>query len=354
MKLTQGKMLDIPVPVPPVAEQKHIVTKVDQLMALCDDLEAKQTKKRALATQSTRSALVALTTAENADDLAAAWRRIQTRFENFVSRPDDVALLRQACIELAVRGRLAGNLPSDGSGQDLLRKIREENQKAGKAKNPRQGEANVTEAAQPFQIPSHWVWVCWRDLFQSSEAGWSPQCASRPRVGDEWGVLKVSAVSWDRFDPDENKALLPGVEPRRDCAVQAGDFLMSRANTAALVGRSVVVAQQPTRLLMSDKTIRCHFSPLVDRSFMNYYNRTETARQHYIANASGTSDSMKNISRDVILDIPAPLPPLAEQKRIVAKVDHLMSLLDDLEAKLRKQEDAATRLAESLAAAVAA
>jgi type I restriction enzyme S subunit len=87
---------------------------------------------------------------------------------------------------------------------------------------------------------------------------------------------------------------------------------------------------------------------------MNYYNRTETARHHYVANASGTSDSMKNISRDVILDMPAPLPPLAEQKRIVAKVDHLMSLLDDLEAKLRKQEETATRLAESLAAAVAA
>ena len=348
------QLLALELPLPPLAEQQRIVAKVDQLMALCDDLEAKQTKKRDLATQSTRSALTALTTAENADDLAAAWSRIQTRFENFVSRPDDVALLRQACIELAVRGRLAGGLPSDGSGQDLLRKIREENQKAGKAKNPRQGEANVTEAAQPFQIPSHWVWVCWRDLFQSSEAGWSPQCASRPRAGDEWGVLKVSAVSWDRFDPDENKALLPGVEPRRDYAVQVGDFLMSRANTAALVGRSVVVAQQPTRLLMSDKTIRCHFSPLVDRSFMNYYNRTDTARQHYVANASGTSDSMKNISRDVILDMPAPLPPLAEQKRIVAKVDHLMSLLDDLEAKLRKQEETATRLAESLAAAVAA
>jgi type I restriction enzyme S subunit len=167
-------------------------------------------------------------------------------------------------------------------------------------------------------------------------------------------VLKVSAVSWDRFDPDQNKALLPGVEPRRDCAVRAGDFIISRANTAALVGRSVVVGSQPTRLLMSDKIVRCHFSPLVDRPFMNYYNRTETARRHYVANASGTSDSMKNISRDVILDMPAPLPPLAEQKRIVAKLDQLMSLLDDLEAKLRKQEQTATRLAESLAAAVAA
>jgi type I restriction enzyme S subunit len=330
------------------------VEKVDQLMALCDDLEAKQTKKRDLATQSTRSALSALTTAETPADFSAAWRRIHANFENSISRPGDVVPLRQATIELAMRGRLVDASPSEGSGQDLLRKIREENQKTGKAKNSRMAEANPTEAATPFQIPAHWVWACWRDMILSSEAGWSPECATRPRSGDEWGVLKVSAVSWDHFDPEENKALLSGVEPRQDCAVKAGDFLISRANTADLVGRSVVVTHQPTRLLMSDKTVRCHFSPLVDRSFMNYYNRTETARQHYVANASGTSDSMKNISRDVILDMPTPLPPLAEQKRIVAKVDHLMSLLDDLEAKLRKQEETATRLAESLASAVAA
>jgi type I restriction enzyme S subunit len=337
---------------PPLAEQKRIVAKVDQLMTLCDDLEAKQNKKRALATQSTRSALTALTTAETDADLVAAWKRVQTHFQDFVSRPDDVVLLRRAAIELAVRGRMVGPSGSDGSGRDLLTHILEERRKSGKSKTPRQDEANVAEAAQPFLVPEHWAWTSWRDLLSSSEAGWSPQCASRPRTGDEWGVLKVSAVSWDRFDPDENKALLPGVNPRLECAVQVGDFLMSRANTAALVGRSVVVSKQPTRLLMSDKTVRCHFSSLVDRSFMNYYNRTDTARQHYIANASGTSDSMKNISRDVILNMPAPLPPLGEQERIVAKLDQLMSLLDDLEAKLRKQEETATRLAESLAAAV--
>jgi len=255
--------------------------------------------------------------------------------------------LRKVVLALAVRGSLVPQVHAEGTGHDLLSRIRAVAQKAGNVHKARQEEADPSEVAQPFQIPAHWVWACWRDLILSSEAGWSPQCASRPRSGDEWGVLKVSAVSWDRFDPDQNKALLPGVEPRRDCAVRAGDFIMSRANTAALVGRSVVVGSQPTRLLMSDKIVRCHFSPLVDRSFMNYYNRTETARQHYIANASGTSDSMKNISRDVILGMPVPLPPLEEQKRIVAKVDQLMALCDDLEAKQTKKRALATQSTRS-------
>jgi len=344
----------MPLPLPPLAEQKRIVVKVNQLMALCDDLEVKQTKKRTLATQASRSALAALVDAETDDELAVAWKRIGGRFRDFVTSPDDVALLRQACIELAMRGRVVAPSRSEGTGHDLLSQILEERRKAGRPRTSQETEADAAVFEQPFAIPAHWTWTRWADLVTSSEAGWSPQCATRPRGVDEWGVLKVSAVSWDRFDPDENKALLPGVKPRQECAVRVGDFLMSRANTAALVGRSVVVTEQPTRLLMSDKTVRCHFSPRVDRSFMNYYNRTDTARRHYVANASGTSDSMKNISRGAILDLPAPLPPLAEQKRIVAKVDQLMSLLDDLEAKLRKQEDLATRLAEALAVAVAA
>ena len=133
--------------------------------------------------------------------------------------------LRKMVLALAVRGSLVPQVHAEGTGHDLLSRIRAVAQKAGNVHKARQEEADPSEVAQPFQIPAHWVWACWRDLILSSEAGWSPQCASRPRSGDEWGVLKVSAVSWDRFDPDQNKALLPGVEPRRDCAVRAGDFI---------------------------------------------------------------------------------------------------------------------------------
>jgi type I restriction enzyme S subunit len=119
---------------------------------------------------------------------------------------------------------------------------------------------------------------------------------------------------------------------------------MSRANTADLVGRSVIVERAEPHLMLSDKIIRCEFVSQVNREFVNYFNRASIARNHYRENASGTSDSMKNISREVILTVPVPLPPLAEQKRIVAKVAELMALCDDLEARQNKQRETAARL----------
>ncbi len=189
--------------------------------------------------------------------------------------------------------------------------------------------------------------VCTKFITPAIEkAGWDVQ--TRPRTLGEWGVLKVSAVSWTRFNADENKALPNGMEPRLEFAARKGDFLMSRANTAELVGRSVLVETEPECVLLSDKIIRCLFSTDVDPYYINLFNRTSTARTHYIENASGTSDSMKNISRQVILSMPVALPPLAEQKRIVAKVDHLMKLCDELEAKLRHSEDRASKLVEAV------
>lgn len=95
-----------------------------------------------------------------------------------------------------------------------------------------------------------------RELVASSGAGWSPSCDARPRSGDEWGVLKVSAVSWGQFRPDENKALPAHLTPRPELEVQPGDFLVSRANTAELVARSVVVESTPPQLMLSDKIVR--------------------------------------------------------------------------------------------------
>ena len=123
---------------------------------------------------------------------------------------------------------------------------------------------------------------------------------------------------------------------------------MSRANTAELVGRSVVVADEQSNLMMSDKIVRCRFAPSVDTAYVNLFNRTSGARRHYMAKASGTSDSMKNISREVIFDMPIPLPPLPEQRRIVAKVDLLMKVCDQLEAALRRAEDRAAKLVEAV------
>jgi type I restriction enzyme S subunit len=110
----------------------------------------------------------------------------------------------------------------------------------------------------------------------------------------------------------------------------------------------VVVGDAPNGLMMSDKIVRCTFSTLIESRFVNLYNKTSAARAHYVARASGTSDSMKNISREVIFAMPIALPPVAEQRRILAKVEQLMKVCDELEACLVRAEARASKLVEAV------
>jgi type I restriction enzyme S subunit len=163
------------------------------------------------------------------------------------------------------------------------------------------------------------------------------------------GCAESSAVSWENFKPEENKQLLPGPTPPESVHVRAGDFLISRANTSELVAKCVIVESQPNRLILSDKIVRLHITEHCDRRFLSFVNNhAGYARSYYVSEASGTSQSMKNVSRPVIYGLPIPLPPLAEQHRIVAKVDELMTLCDQLEAQLTATEADSRHLLEAV------
>src|ERR1043166_6305695 len=204
-------------------------------------------------------------------------------------------------------------------------------------------------SVKPFAIPAAWHWVRLGDLVIEADAGWSPRTESFPRGDHKWGVLKVSAVSWDKFMPEENKQLLPELPPPLDAAVRKGDFLISRANTSELVAKSVLVETEPHRLILSDKIVRLQFAEGCDKKFISLVNNhPHPARQYYAAEASGTSVSMKHVSRDVIYSLPTPFPPLSEQQRIVAKVEMLMSVCDALEAQLNTARTRSSALLESV------
>jgi type I restriction enzyme S subunit len=201
---------------------------------------------------------------------------------------------------------------------------------------------------KPFELPESWEWVRFGSVIENSGAGWSPSCEGHPRIENEWGVLKVSAVSWGQFQPNENKALPLALEPRMECVVESGDFLVSRANTAELVARSVVVENCPPNLMMSDKIVRLRLSKFCNSHFMNLANLSQFARNYYSRVAGGTSSSMKNVSREQILNLLIPQPPLAEQHRIVAKVDELMALCDQLKSRLTAVNQLKQKIADVL------
>jgi len=170
---------------------------------------------------------------------------------------------------------------------------------------------------------ANWPIMELRDGLRAIEAGTSVQSLERPARHGEWGVLKVSAVSWGKFKAEENKAVPPGFAPKPHEHVRAGDLLISRANTQELVGAVVMVHEAPERLMLSDKTLRLLLRNDVLRpEFFEYAIRTPGARKFIEHNATGTSYSMRNISQETIRAIPLPVPPVADQKRIAADLSH--------------------------------
>jgi type I restriction enzyme S subunit len=169
------------------------------------------------------------------------------------------------------------------------------------------------------------------DLLTGIEAGKSFQTSDRMAKHDELGVLKVSAVSWAKFQANEAKAIDGNYSPDQRHRVKAGDLLISRANTVELVGAVVRVDRDYPNRLLSDKTLRL----LVDEErvcpgYLLQALRLPEARTHIESNATGTSNSMRNIGQDTIRAIPIPLPPLAIQQRIVERLHNAEIALNQL------------------------
>ncbi|OIQ84778.1 type-1 restriction enzyme EcoKI specificity protein [mine drainage metagenome] len=335
-KMNQAKMNSILIALPPLAEQKRIIAKVDELMAVCDRLEEQLKDRETRHAALSRAALARFAEAPTPANLHYLFH------ESFAISPAD---LRKTILTLAVQGKLVPQDPSDEPAEVLVARIA-----AMRRLKKVKEYAPVSQDESPYDVPLSWSWVRLGNISLTSDSGWSPQCHSEAREGENWGILKVSAVSWGVFKPEENKALPLGMEPRPDCEVQPGDFLLSRANTEELVARSVVVDKTPPRLMMSDKIVRFTFSDEVEKGFVNLANTSDASRAYYARNAAGTSSSMKNVGREVMCNLPIPLPPVAEQRRIVAKVDELMALVDTLETQLAT----ARRTAEALLAAAVA
>ena len=348
--VNQGHIGSLRFALPPLAEQSRIVTRVEELMRLCDALEAKGQLQATQHAQLVSTLLATLTDSETPAQLAENWQRIATHFDLLLDRPQAVDALEQTILQLAVRGQLVPQDPHDEPAIVLLQKIRAEKDKLileGKIKRDKPLPP-IAEDEQPFALPPGWGWSPMGELVNRSEAGWSPTCVGSPRRSGYWGVLKVSAVSWGAFDANANKELPTDLVPRPEYEVQDGDFLLSRANTEELVARSVVVNTAEPQLMLSDKIIRLDVASLMNRDFLNLCNNAKYARAHYIANASGTSSSMKNVSREVVLRTPVPVPPLAEQSRIVTRVTQLRRLCADLRQRLAASQSTQALLAEAL------
>ena len=180
-------------------------------------------------------------------------------------------------------------------------------------------------------LPDGWVEARVGDLLDGIEAGKSFACDGRPAEDGELGVVKVSAMTWGEFDPAENKALSPGTEVDDRWRVGDGDLLLSRANTVDYVGACVLVRGNHPNLVLSDKSLRLLPCDGVDHRWLLYALRAPLLRAQIEEVATGTKESMRNISQAKIRALKVSVPPREQQGRIA---DHLAMYMSQLDATL--------------------
>lgn len=190
---------------------------------------------------------------------------------------------------------------------------------------------------------SPWPMVKLGDVIADLENGWSPNCLSRPAEPGEWGVLKLGAVSFGLFNEMENKALPKHLKPRPELEVKTGQILISRANVTRLVGAISMIAVTRDKLMLCDKIFRV--VPLdpapVDPVFLTEVLRLPDLRRQIESKLTGTSPTMKNISKPALLGLTFPLPPVTEQQKMV------QALTDARASGVQKREDAAKARAKA-------
>lgn len=297
------KLKAIAVPVPPLAEQKRIVAKVDQLMALCDELEARQTKKRETSARLTKSVLEALTTADGPEEFDAAWNRVVENFDVVVGNAGSVALVRQTLVDLAV-----GRLPST------------------------QGETDV-----PL--------LSLRELATDTRYGTARKC---DRNANNVPVLRIPNVVRGTLDLEDLKYTHFAPAELEELRLKTGDVLVVRSNgSRELVGRACVVDERAVGFAFAGYLIRIRLHHDVIRPAWLRLAMQSSGVRAAIEGPARTTSGVHNVNTKELLALEFPVPTIATQETILRSIERLLHICDDLEARFRRAEDRATKLVEA-------
>jgi len=334
-----------PFPLPPLGEQRRILTKVEELMALLDRLEAARTERETTRDRLTTAGLARLT----APDTAPEEFPNQARFAlgalpALTARPDQINFLRQTVLNLAIRGKLVEQDLADEPASDLLKRIEEEKGRlisAGKFKTF-EGTLDRGPNAFTFSIPLNWSW-CYLDDVAAIARGGSPRPIKSFITDDPDGIpwIKIGDSNRGSIYIDETRERIKPEGMAKSRLVIAGDLLLSNSmsfgfpyitNVEGCIHDGWLVIRTP--------------DGLIDKLYLHKVFLSDHATAAFSKAASGAV--VQNLNADKVRQLPFPLPPLSEQRRIVARAEELMALLDRLEAALAQADTTRAHLLETL------
>ncbi|ARJ65165.1 hypothetical protein WV31_05575 [Magnetospirillum sp. ME-1] len=347
--LNRDSISNILIPLPPLAEQSRIVAKVDELMVLCDSLEAARAEREATRDRLTAASLARLNTPDPEtfqDDTRFALDALPA----LTTRPDQIKQLRQTILNLAVRGKLVPQDSNDEPASELLKRIAKERVELVKKKEIRREDPldPIQPTEMPFDVPATWIWSRIGEAVLFTQYGTSQK--SNPSEKGvpvlTMGNIQEGLVIWsnEKRIPETSEDL-PALYLRKF------DLLYNRTNSAELVGK--------TGIYLGDDSIRTFASYLIrlrpsllssNPRFLNMAMNTSEFRETQIVPLIKKQTGQANVNGTALKNMLIPLPPFAEQHRIVAKVDELMALCDQLEASLNTADNTRRRLLEALLA----
>lgn len=347
--LSRSDAYALAIGIPPLVEQHRIVAKVDELMALCDQLEAARAEREAARDTFTLSTLAKLNTPDP-ESFGQDARFALANLAPITSRPDQIKQLRQCILRLALAGRLTEQDPADDPASNLLATIDERRSSLLKAGYPNATEARtqqrkVAEQALPNELaalPHGWEYAT---LQQCALMVIDCKNKTAPYTSDGVRLIRTTNVRDGKLNSIDQRYVSPETYEVWSARAkpEPGDILITReapmgevclipADTTICLGQRMMLA----RLVPDTISSRFMLYSLMDPDLMDRVQDKPIGM------------TVQHLRVGGVETLVVPLPPLAEQHRIVAKVDELMALCDRLEASLAKGEQTRSRLLEAV------
>ena len=342
--ISLGDLSELLMTIPPLAEQSRIVARVEELMRLCDALQAKGQLEATQHAQLLSTLLGTLTASATPEELADNWQRVAQHFDLLLDRPQAIDALEQTLLQLAVRGLLVPQDPADEPASVLLQKIRAEKDRLiaeGKIKKDKPLPP-VTDEEKPFELPVGWEWVPLQYVGYA-QTGTTPDKKNPAFYGSHIPFIKPGDI-YPEFVNYDNEGLSESGLSDSGRFAPSGSVLMVCIGTIGktnIIDRGCSFNQQINSI-----------TPLVCvPEFIALYLRSPEFQLEAWERSSSTTISILNKGKWE--EIPLALPPLAEQSRIVTRVTQLRRLCFELRQRLAEREAVQARLAEALVQQVA-
>lgn len=338
VNLSQDKIKKIIIPIPPLAEQKRIALKVASVMSEIDHLEKYLERKERLEATLPKAVVSAIISCQNEEELKAQLGLVVEHFAEVFQTPESLQELRNVILQLGIQGKLVAQNLGDEPACELLKNIQVEKELLIKEKKIKREKALpvIKDDEIPFEIPSSWEWARLDTLTSLITKGTTPRGGRMAYIDNgikfyrAENVNKVLSVNETKYvSLDIHESFLSR------SILQENDLLITIAGT---LGRSAIVKKEnlPGNVNQAISIIRFVSPSFVNLDYFNYYFSSALVNHMLLSKTKVTA--IPNLTLEIITNTLVSIPPLAEQQRIVNKIESLFAVIDKLEKEMNREQ----------------